>query len=383
MKCKTVRLEDVCLSISDGDHQAPPKVNHGIPFVTISNINASNKFDFTDVMYVPSNYYDGLDAKRKPQKNDILYSVVGSFGIPVFMDSDMDFVFQRHIAILKPNEERIVPKYLYYVMCGREFYAQADTVAIGVAQRTISLSSLRRMKINIPSIEVQCKITDILAQYDCLIENNNKRIKILEQMAENLYKEWFVRFRFPGYETAEFVDGVPKGWKVVKLGNVASVSTGKCNRQDAEDDGEYPLFDRSQQIKKSSVWIKDCEAIIVPGEGTSFVPRYYVGKFNLHQRCYCVEPMYDGVGKFLFYMLKHNSQYFFSVATGATVPSLRLNNFTMLKFTMPDKKVSGEFDEIITGIFKLIDSLEKQNQNIAKQRDYLLPRLMGGKLQVK
>ncbi|WP_295159481.1 restriction endonuclease subunit S, partial [Selenomonas sp. AE3005] len=202
MSWKTVRLEDICVSISDGDHQAPPKVNKGIPFITISNIDNLNKIDFSNVMYVPDNYYDGLDTKRKPQKNDILYSVVGTFGKPVYIDNDDKFVFQRHIAILRPNLEKIVPKFLYHIMLSREFYAQADTLAIGAAQRTISLTALRKMKVDIPSLEMQNKITSILAKYDDLIANNNKRIKILEQMAENLYKEWFVRFRFPGYETA-------------------------------------------------------------------------------------------------------------------------------------------------------------------------------------
>lgn len=92
-------------------------------------------------------------------------------------------------------------------------------------------------------------------------------------------------------------------------GNVANISTGKCNREDAEQNGIYPLFDRSQEIKKSSTWLKDCEAIIVPGEGTSFIPRYFKGKFNLHQRCYCVEPTNKETGKYLFYMLMTNSSF--------------------------------------------------------------------------
>ena len=87
---------------------------------------------------------------------------------------------------------------------------------------------------------------------------------------------------------------------MVRLGEYANISTGKCNREDAEEAGIYPLFDRSQEIKKSNSWIKDCEAIIVPGEGTSFMPRYYVGKFNLHQRCYCIEPKNKSTGKYFF-----------------------------------------------------------------------------------
>lgn len=105
MSLQTVRLQDLCISISDGDHQAPPKSNSGIPFITISNITSMNQLDFSSSMFVPRWYYEKLDFKRKAQKNDILYSVVGSFGIPVFMKNSIEFVFQRHIALLRPNIE--------------------------------------------------------------------------------------------------------------------------------------------------------------------------------------------------------------------------------------------------------------------------------------
>lgn len=252
----------------------------------------------------------------------------------------------------------------------------------GAAQSQITINNLRNHILFLPSLTIQQKIASILSAYDSLIENNKKRIKLLEQMAENIYKEWFVRFRFPGYETAEFEGGVPKGWRIEKLGNVANIRTGKCNREDAEEGGIFPLFDRSQEVKKSNTWLIDCEAIIVPGEGTSFTPRYYEGKFNLHQRCYCVEPRQKGTGKFLFYMLMFNKAYFLSVATGATVPSLRQNNFTKMKFIMPSFDLCRQYDKHISLFFAEIDSLSKQVETLTHQRDLLLPRLMSGKLSI-
>lgn len=250
------------------------------------------------------------------------------------------------------------------------------------AQPGLSVGMLSKLRMEMPSLSIQKKIASILSAYDSLIENNKKRIKLLEQMAENLYKEWFVRFRFPGHETAEFEGGVPKGWRIEKLGNVANIRTGKCNREDAEEGGIFPLFDRSQEVKKSNTWLMDCEAIIVPGEGTSFTPRYYEGKFNLHQRCYCVEPRQKGTGKFLFYMLMFNKAYFLSVATGATVPSLRQNNFTKMKFIMPSFDLCRQYDKHISLFFAEIDSLSKQVETLTHQRDLLLPRLMSGKLSI-
>lgn len=277
------------------------------------------------------------------------------------------------------NEKLVDGYYLYRFLRSLDL-SGLDT---GASIPSMTQKTYNGIKISLPSLFTQRKIASILSAYDSLIENNTKRIRLLEQMAENLYKEWFVRFRFPGYEDTEFVDGMPKGWICERLGKVANISTGKCNREDAETDGKYPLFDRSQEIKRSSVWLKDCEAIIVPGEGTTFIPRYFKGKFNLHQRCYCVEPKIDDIGKFLFYVLLFNRKYFLSVATGATVPSLRQNNFTSMKFLMPELGLCRKFNQFASNIFSEIDSLQHQSSLLTRQRDLLLPRLMSGKLEVK
>ena len=271
------------------------------------------------------------------------------------------------------------PKYVYYFL--QTMHLEQYNAGAGVP--TLNQNHLHSLKILIHEVPTQQKIATILSTYDNLIQNYKKQIEALQTAASELYKEWFVRFRFPGYQTAKFENGIPKGWKIEKLGTLANISTGKCNREDAEEDGIYPLFDRSQEIKKSNEWIKDCEAIIVPGEGTSFIPRYYKGKFNLHQRCYCVEPKYPDFGKFLFYVLMLNRKYFLSVATGATVPSLRYNNFASMKFVLPEMFLCNNFNKIADDIFAKIDNLNKQITNLTQQRDLLLPRLMSGKLEVE
>ena len=193
------KLKDCCLSISDGDHLPPPKADSGIPFITISNIDATNHIDFGNTLFVPIDYYNKLDSIRKARPNDIIYSVVGSFGKPVLIKDNRKFVFQRHIAILRPNSEVVDSRFLYYVMLSRDFYMQADSVAIGAAQRTISLTSLRNMKVELPSLANQIHIANILSRYDSLIENYQKQIKLLEEAAQRLYKEWFVDLHFPGH----------------------------------------------------------------------------------------------------------------------------------------------------------------------------------------
>ena len=232
------RLSECCASISDGDHQPPPKADEGVPFVTISNI-VSNKLDFSDTMHVPMSYYENLDSKRRAQPGDILYSVVGSFGIPVFIEDNAPFVFQRHIAILRPSSEVVLPKYLYYTMLSPIFYKKADIAAIGAAQRTISLTALRNMEIVVPSLDVQQKVIDLLAPYDNLIATNQKQIALLEEAAQRIYKEWFIDFHFPGYENTPIEDGVPKGWFYQPLSDVFDYVRGKSytSSELSEDSG--------------------------------------------------------------------------------------------------------------------------------------------------
>ena len=292
---------------------------------------------------------------------------------------DKSFYATDNTLVTECDESKITYKYAYYLLT----QSKLNSFAGGAAQPLITQSILKHLKCAIPPLPTQQKIASILSTYDNLIQNYKKQIEDLQTCASELYKEWFVRFRFPGYQTAQFENGIPVGWKVEKLGNLANISTGKCNREDAEEDGIYPLFDRSQEIKKSSEWIKDCEAIIVPGEGTSFIPRYYKGKFNLHQRCYCVEPKLQNFGIYLFYVLMLNRKYFLSVATGATVPSLRYNNFASMKFVLPELSLCKKFNTIADSIFNKVDNLNKQITNLTQQRDLLLPRLMSGKLEVK
>lgn len=161
-------LGDICESIADGDHMPPPKADTGIPFITISNITEQNKIDFSNTMFVPHAYYDALAEKRKPQKGDVLYTVVGSYGIPVCIEEDSEFVFQRHIAILRPKKQIVKPRYMFHAMQSSAFKAQADKTAKGVAQKTIGLAALAAMKLPVPSLDVQSRIVNVLDNFDAI-----------------------------------------------------------------------------------------------------------------------------------------------------------------------------------------------------------------------
>ena len=170
---KICKLADVCESIADGDHMPPPKAGSGVPFITISNITEQNKIDFSNTMFVPHAYYDALAEKRKPQKGDILYTVVGSYGIPVCIEEDDAFVFQRHIAILRPKKQVVKPRYMFHAMQSSAFKAQADKAAKGAAQKTIGLAALAAMKLAVPPLDVQTRLVNVLDNFDAICTDLN------------------------------------------------------------------------------------------------------------------------------------------------------------------------------------------------------------------
>lgn len=180
-----VTVDSVCQHVTDGDHMPPPKSTNGIPFVMISNID-DNLVNWEKTAFVNRDYYDKIDIKRKPQKGDVLYTVTGSFGIPVLVDFDKEFCFQRHIALLRPND-KISQKFLYYAMQEPQVYAQASKKATGTAQKTVGLGVLRKIEIPfIDTIDAQKKIVFELESRLSVCDSIEKTVDTALQEAEAL-----------------------------------------------------------------------------------------------------------------------------------------------------------------------------------------------------
>ena len=404
MRYEIKRLDECCISISDGDHLPPPKSDSGVPFITISNIDtANNTIDFSNTMFVPEAYYDALQNIRKATPGDILYSVVGTFGVPVQIKTEKKFVFQRHIAILRPNKDVVLPEYLYYVMKSGSFYAQADAFAVGSAQRTIGLSSLRKMKAAIPCVEDQEKTVTVLSAYDNLIEVNNKRIKVLEQMAESLYKEWFVRFRFPGHETAKFENGIPKGWRRGRISEFYTTSSGGTPSREHDeyyDAGTIPwiktgelqdclLIDTEEKItesavKKSSAKFFPKNSVLMAMYGVNIgMLAYSTMDATCNQAC-CVFRDKGSINTkhYLFQCLKSIRDYLLLISFGAAQQNLSQDLIKRVRIVMPDEETVIRFEQKIEPLYNETEHLLKANACLIRQRDLLLPRLMSGKLEV-
>lgn len=191
----TSSLANICRSVSDGDHQAPPKADTGIPFLVISNVN-NGEIDFDSVSrWVSEDYYESLKDIRKPEINDILYTVTGSFGIPVIVNSSEPFCFQRHIAIIKPDHSSVNYKYLSYYLASPEIFKHADSVATGTAQKTVSLYHLRNFSISLPTIEEQTEIVrrieELFALADKIKQKNKAALDRVNKFTQSILAKTF------------------------------------------------------------------------------------------------------------------------------------------------------------------------------------------------
>lgn len=323
---------------------------------------------------------------------------------PIFYYNGKFDAYQR-TYLIQPLSKDTDTKYMYYSI-GLKLH-QMKANASGTATKFLTQPILNNLNIEYRDIEEQNRIADILSTYDNLIENNKKRIKVLEQMAENLYKEWFVRFRFPGYEDVEFEEGIPSNWNYVKLGDIVSFERG-ISYSSAEincDDGinlvnlkniqPYGGF-RRESTKKYNGRYKDSQIVkagdLILGVTDMTQDRRTVGSVALIPSIEGVSVISADLVKiiskvprvFLYCMCIYGfySRYFSQFANGANVLHLRPSTLLNKQVLLPTEDLIEEFTKKILPMIETIDKINLQNDILIKQRDMLLPRLMSGKLEV-
>ena len=186
------KLGEVCDTITDGDHMPPPKSENGIPFITISDINKETReLDFSRTFHVPQDYYDELKEERKAKKNDILYTVTGSYGIPVIVRTDKPFCFQRHIALIRPTQEKLLTIFLCLWALCPSIKWMADRVATGIAQKTVGLNSLRQFDVILPPLSLQQDFAKRIELIEKQKAQVSSAIKDLETLLASRMQYWF------------------------------------------------------------------------------------------------------------------------------------------------------------------------------------------------
>lgn len=308
--------------------------------------------------------------------------------------------FESHLIRVRLDETRCCPRYYYYLFKLPD--NPIKTIVNQCAQAGIRGSELQKIKVPLPMLAEQRRIASILSVYDNLIENNNKRIRLLEQMAENLYKEWFVRFRFPGHEKAEFENGLPNGWRTETASNVVDVMSGGTPKTEREDfyGGDIPFYtpkdaDDSIFVYSTITYITEeglahCNSQYYPVNTLMITARGTVGKLSLlavpmamNQSCFALKFKDNNHPYYLYYSIKNEVSKLKKMASGGVFDTIVVKTFDHIKITVPSEEMLFAFDKVVTPLLEQIQHLQRQSNLLSRQRDLLLPRLMSGKLEVK
>ena len=273
------------------------------------------------------------------------------------------------------------PMFWAYHFKNQGFRRAMSGTAIGANIQNLSQGRLAVYEAEVPDLETQRRIASLLSKYDRLISNNQKQIKLLEEAAQRLYKEWFIDLRFPSYEETELVDGVPEGWKKVYLPDIAPIVTGKKDANFGTDDGKYLFFTCSQEPIKAPSYSFDCDAVILAGNG-DFNVKLYRGQFEAYQRTYVFSP-FDSDNLFLlYYAVKDNMRQLFQGASGSTIKFLTKRMLEEIKVFIPDDTTMHKFNNFCEVYQRKIEVLKQQINDAKEARDRLVPKLMNGEIEV-
>lgn len=315
-------------------------------------------------------------AKTFPayKKGDILLSNIRPYFKKIWY-ADKEGGCSNDVLVVKAGKS-VDSKFLYYVLSDNNFFNYSTVTSKGTKMPRGSKNAI--MKYWVPDLDLptQKKIADILSSYDELIKANNERIELLEQTAQELYKEWFVRFRFPGYENAKFEDGIPEGWECCRLGKILSFGAGKTRPKSGET---YPVYGGNGILDYCNNYNSE-NAIIIGRVGVYCGTVYYEP-----DKCWISDNALFAESKnsmhfYNYYLLKNMNLNARQIGTGQPLITQGLLN--KIRILLPAESLMMKYNQIASELLKQQDLLRKMNVNIAAQRDMLLPRLMSGKLEV-
>jgi len=360
---RTILLEQVCdKTISYGIVQTGNLIENGISCVRVVDLTS----EILDVSKMITTSIDISKSYKKTilEEDDIIFALRGVIGKVIKVSPDlMGCNITRGVARISGDKKQVFPDYMLWAIRSPRFIEELNKRVNGSALLEIPLSGLRAVPISITSLPEQTKIANFLTAVDNKLTQLKQKRNLLVQYKKGVMQKIFDReIRFKDDDGNEFPN-----WKIVMLGEIARIATGNSNREDSTLEGDYTFFDRSQDIRSSSIFLFDGEAIIVAGEGQEFIPKYFIGKFDLHQRTYSIMNFINANGKFLFYQIDKFRHYFFSQAVGSTVKSLRLPMFEKMPIQLPCFTEQSKIANFLTAIDEKINQC---NNQIAKTEAY-------------
>ena len=381
MSWKKVCVKDVVLGIFDGPHATPPESDSGAIFLGIPNF-VNGQLDLSEIRYISEDDLPKWTKRVTPQENDIVFSYEATLNLYAIIPKGFRGCLGRRMALIRPDTTKINYKFLYYYFYSKAWRdVIAENIVLGATVDRIPLVKFPDFQIELPDMRVQNKIADILSTYDRLIENNQKQIKLLEEAAQRLYKEWFVDLRFPGHKNTPITDGVPQGWKKVSLGDIAPILTGKKDANFGTKDGAYPFFTCSQEPIKAPEYSFDTNAVILAGNG-DFNVKLYRGKFEAYQRTYVLSPAEEKHLYLLYNAVNESMSVLVKGASGSTIKFLTKGMIESIPLFIPTNELLAQYNSCSEAVQQKIECLKSIIVNASEARDRLLSKLMNGEIEV-
>ena len=375
-------LQELCLNITDGKHgDCENEENSGYYFISCKDI-FDGQINYKNARQITKADFEETHKRTMLEVDDILLTNSGTIGRMAFVtdrEATTKTTFQKSVAIIKPDKQKVLPRYLYYQLqnCVPQFINSSN----GSAQKNLLLSTMRTFQIEIEeNREKQEKIANTLSAYDDLIENNQKQIKLLEEAAQRLYKEWFVDLRFPGHENTKIVDGVPEGWSRTNINGILTFHRGYDLTKNEMKAGRYPVVGSTTVIGYHNEFKIKGPGIVTGRSGSLGKYQFIWDNFWPHNTSLYISD-YKEHNIFFVYSLLQTVD-FASLNNGGAIPTLNRNVLSNIEVIEPEKKLQDVFAKIAEPQYQKIRNLEKQNDRLKTARDLLLPKLMSGEVEV-
>jgi type I restriction enzyme S subunit len=370
-------IKDIVLGIYDGPHATPPEADCGAVFLGIKNVTPEGRLDLSDTRYISEQHFPKWTRRVTPQPNDIVFSYEATLHRYVLIPEGFHGCLGRRMALVRPDPTKVVPRFLHYYFLSSQWRSVVEgNVISGATVDRIPLTRFPDFQVQIPDVQAQHIIANFLSTYDDLIENNRRRIQLLEQSAQLLYKEWFVHLRFPGHEHVKIEDGVPEGWEKKPLVEVAPLKYGKALKQDDRISGPFPVYGSSGVIGFHNKALVQGPGIIVGRKGNVGSVYWSVSDFYPIDTVYFVEA--ENSNLYLYNALLNTA----FISTDVAVPGLNRDFAHSRPILIPGPTIHQAFEELASKIHKQISNLQVYNSQLEKARDLLLPRLMNGEVAV-
>lgn len=328
----------------------------------------------------PSAQCDNLNRYQLAE-NDVILAmdrpIVGDgLKIAWIKSDDLPVLLVQRVCRIRGKEGMALTNFIRYVLAAPNFSAHIHRITTGANIPHISGKDIAAYEFELPSLDDQARIVECLSAYDDLIETNRRRIALLEESARLLYREWFVQLRFPGHESVLVRDGMPVGWQLKPLADIAPLSYGKALKASDRKKGEVPVYGSSGIVGTHDAALLDGGAIIVGRKGN-------VGSLFYSQiPCFPIDTVFyiaPAQASYWLFLALHQLNF---ISSDAAVPGLNRTYAHSLPIVLPSKEVTTAFERLVQPMFEQSYNLIKQNEQLASARDALLPQLMSGQLDV-